>query len=100
VHDSSASDGLEHLVSKQQVDAPPFWTHEEWCEGFLQFLDHLRLDQASALSALSRRLPGILMRGFGVSVSAPRCVFPAVHTGGGSGCHLGLSIAPQWATRH
>jgi len=33
------------------VDAPPFWTHEEWCEGFLQFLDHLRLDQVHIFGA-------------------------------------------------
>lgn len=26
-------------------DYPPFWTHEEWCEGFLKLLDQLRLDQ-------------------------------------------------------
>jgi len=26
-----------------QVDSPPFWTVEEWCEGFRNLLTHLDL---------------------------------------------------------
>eukprot|EP00039_Didymoeca_costata_P023160 m.6200 g.6200 ORF g.6200 m.6200 type:complete len:324 (+) comp3496_c0_seq1:145-1116(+) len=33
------------------VKSPPCWTVEEWCEGFLKLLDHLRIDQVHIFGA-------------------------------------------------